>query len=287
MITLSSSTGSEVLVEPKCGGGIGAWRRHGRHVLRPAPVAVTDPLQLASFPLVPFSNRIAYGRFQHAGRPVQLARNWARDPHTIHGFGWTSPWRILGCTDCTASLELEYGAGDWPWNFRANQRISLESDVLDVSIALTNLSPDPMPAGLGHHPCFPRPPGTVLETVTRSVWMTDATGLPEHCVPVPMAWRFQGDLPLDGQALDYVFTGWNRLAMLRWPDGASVRMTASAPADFLVVYSPLEQELVCLEPVTHMTDAVNRPESPGVTGLRLLAPGETLRLTMRLEFHDS
>jgi aldose 1-epimerase len=284
MLTLRSSTGSEVLVAPQWGGGLCGWRCRGRDVLRPAPCPLTDPLQLASFPLVPFSNRIGYGRFRHAGRLVQLAANWTRDPHTIHGLGWTTPWSVVADTATSATLQLQRAAGEWPWDFRADQRISLAADALEL--ALTNLAPDPMPAGLGQHPCFPRPPGTVLETATQSVWMSGATGLPERCVPVPAAWQFDGVRPLDGQALDHVFGGWSRSAVLRWPDGTRVHLAASAPADFLVVYAPIGQSLVCLEPVTHITDAVNRPEPPEVTGFRLLAPRETLQLGVRLQFHE-
>jgi aldose 1-epimerase len=286
MISLRSSTGSEVLVAPHWGGGLCAWRCRGRDVLRPAPVAVTDPLQLASFPLVPFSNRIAQGRFHHAGRLIQLAPNWTRDPHTIHGCGWTLPWSVADCTPSSARLELEHEAGDWPWSFRAEQSIRLAADVLELRLALTNAGPEPMPGGLGQHPCFPRPAGTVLEATTRSVWLTGPTGLPERCIEVPEAWRFDGQRSLDGLALDHVFGGWNGVAVLRWPDDSCIRISAGTAAAFLVVYAPASHALVCLEPVTHMTDAVNRPEPPALTGYRLLCAGETLQLSLRMEFHD-
>ena len=286
MLLLRSGTGSEVLVDPESGGGLGAWRCRGREVLRPAPVPVTDPLQLASFPLVPFSNRIGYGRFRHAGRTVQLKANWTRDSHTIHGIGWTVPWAVTDCSASAASLELRYRAGDWPWSFRAVQHISIDSDVLVVTLALTNLDVQAMPAGLGQHPCFARPVGTTLTASMQSVWLTGTTGLPERRVAVPAPWRFDAGAALDDLDLDHVFDGWNRGAVLRWPDGARVRIGASAAARFLVVYSPTAHEIVCLEPVTHMTDAVNRPEPPEITGYRLLSTGETLELAMRLEFHE-
>jgi aldose 1-epimerase len=286
VLLLRSSTGSELVVDPQSGGGLKAWRCRGRDVLRPAPAAITDPLQLASFPLVPFSNRIGYGRFRHAGRAVQLPRNWTRDPHTIHGFGWTAPWAIAACTASTANLELAYRADGWPWSFRAVQHISVDADVLDLKLTLTNLDFEAMPAGLGQHPCFPRPPGTRLTAATQSIWLTSADGLPERRAAVPEEWRFDTGGALDGLDLDHVFDGWNREPVLRWPDGAGVRIAASDAARFLVVYAPAAHELVCLEPVTHVTDAVNRPEPPEITGYRLLPPGETLELALRLEFHE-
>jgi aldose 1-epimerase len=200
--------------------------------------------------------------------------------------GWTASWAIADCTASSAQLELDYRALDWPWSFRAVQHISVESDVLVLRLALTNLDREAMPAGLGQHPCFPRPAGTVLTSAAHSVWLNGATGLPERRIAVPPQWRFDAGHTLDAQELDHVFDGWNREAALRWPDGAGVRITASAAARFLVVYSSAAQELICLEPVTHMTDAVNRPEAPQITGYRLLSPGATLELSMRLEFHE-
>ncbi|CCD01316.1 protein of unknown function (plasmid) [Azospirillum baldaniorum] len=44
---------------------------------------------------------------------------------------------------------------------------------------------------------------------------------------------------------------------------------------------PPGEDYLCVEPVSHMTDAVNHPEQPD-TGLRRLEPGEELSGTMRL-----
>ena len=46
----------------------------------------------ASFPLVPFVNRIRGGRFTFRGREVRLAPNMAGDPSPLHGQGWLNPW---------------------------------------------------------------------------------------------------------------------------------------------------------------------------------------------------
>ena len=48
----------------------------------------------ASFPLVPYVNRIRGGRFTFRGREVRLAPNMAGDPSPLHGQGWLSPWQV-------------------------------------------------------------------------------------------------------------------------------------------------------------------------------------------------
>src|SRR5687767_10966738 len=91
-------------VAPEIGGSLAAlYTRAGatearRDWLRPtteAALQTRSPLELASFPLVPWCNRIRDGRFDWNGRRVQLAPNRPGSPHTIHGIGWLRPWRIL------------------------------------------------------------------------------------------------------------------------------------------------------------------------------------------------
>ena len=89
---------------------------------------------------------------------------------------------------------------------------------------------------------------------------------------------------VDPIALDNCFVGWRRRAVIEWPESdARLVMTADAPLDFLVVYTPPGRPFFCVEPVSHVTDAFNlaaagRPD----TGARALEPGETLRAVVTL-----
>ena len=57
---------------PSLGGAIAYLTRDGRDVLRRAPEGVDDPLATGCFPLVPYANRIAHGRFSFAGAAFLL-----------------------------------------------------------------------------------------------------------------------------------------------------------------------------------------------------------------------
>jgi aldose 1-epimerase len=74
-MTVTLAAGEFVLVlSPGRGGSVLSFDMGGEAIFRP-----TDGphvLDLSCFPLVPFSNRIADGRFQHAGRAPQLAPNF-------------------------------------------------------------------------------------------------------------------------------------------------------------------------------------------------------------------
>lgn len=58
---------------------------------------------------------------------------------------------------------------------------------------------------------------------------------------------------------------------------------ASTSARFFQLYSPPEGGLFVAEPVTHANAALNDPEERWAElGMRVLAPGESLRLDMRI-----
>nr|WP_263486478.1 hypothetical protein [Mesorhizobium sp. ESP6-5] len=75
-----------VEIAPAAGGALASyrWWRDGSAVdwlraAHPAAIGRGDAGAMACFPLVPYSNRIRNGRFEFAGRPIQLPR-----PRTIH-----------------------------------------------------------------------------------------------------------------------------------------------------------------------------------------------------------
>ena len=63
-------------------------------ILRKCNSCHENVLEAASFPLVPYVNRIRGGRFTFRGREVRLAPNMAGDPSPLHGQGWLAPWQV-------------------------------------------------------------------------------------------------------------------------------------------------------------------------------------------------
>ncbi len=85
--------------------------------------------QTSSYPLIPYSNRIAQGRFSFEGVEHQLALNFGDHPHSIHGNAWQKPWQVAEverCTHCRLSF-LHRPVGDdargWPFAYRAEQML--------------------------------------------------------------------------------------------------------------------------------------------------------------------
>lgn len=106
-----AAAGWEAVLVPDRGGAIAALRFEDTDIFRPAPENARDPLDMACFPLVPYANRIAHGRFGWKGATHSLPRNFGDHPHCLHGLGWQRPWRIEESSGDGATLVHAHDGG--------------------------------------------------------------------------------------------------------------------------------------------------------------------------------
>jgi aldose 1-epimerase len=274
-------------LNPSVGGSICefVWTRGGAsyNLLRKRNSSRQNVLEAASFPLVPYVNRIRGGRFTFCGREVEMARNMPGDPSPLHGQGWLNSWAVEEATVDRATLSFAHAAGEWPWSYEARQEFALDEQGLFVRLSCRNSSPDPMPCGLGQHPYFPCGPQTRIDTEVTSAWTID-----EHVLPVeqvPAAGRFDlRDRLVCGQDLDHGFGGWGGKATLSDPEWPYDLALSSPDARFFQLYSPPSGAIFVAEPVSHANAALNAPEKDWLAlGMRVLEPGEAMHLDMRLD----
>jgi len=271
-------------LSPSIGGAISnfTWD-DSRPILRQSHSPLEKAVDAASFPLVPYVNRIRGGRFTFRGREVRIAPNMAGDPSPLHGQGWINPWIVEQAGDRTAQLSFRHDAGEWPWAYEALQDFELNEGGLSVTLTCRNVDDEPMPCGLGQHPYFPCGRETRLDTKVTDVWTIDERVLP--VAKVPAEGRFDlRDRLVCAQDLDHGFGGWGGEARMSDPDWPySLRLT-SADAHFFQLYSPSAGGIFVAEPVTHANAALNAPEEEwGGLGMRVLGPGDGMSLTMRLD----
>ncbi len=132
------------------------------------------------------------------------------------------------------------------------------------------------PAGLGFHPFFPRTTAATLCFAADGVWR-NADHLPARHEPVPPEWSHADGRRVGTAILDNLFTGWPGEARIELaPSPVVVRLEASEIFRRLVVYVPEGRPYFAAEPVSHLSDAINRLDQGFDTGLRILAPGEAL-----------
>lgn len=267
---------------PWLGGSVTAFRCGGIDLFRPTPSAAIEERQVrrtGAFALVPYSNRIAHGRFAFGGETFQLAPFPAGQPHATHGNGWQRPWTVTerSAVSCTMRLDHPAASPDWPYAFRVTQRFTLSDASLRVGLELENRDHGAMPAGLGWHPYFPLRPDTRLAFSAQDVWLTDEELLPTSKVPVPEAWNFTGAKLVARTRLNHCFTGWNRRARIALGAGLpNLSLTASTTFPLAIVYAPEGGDFFAFEPVTHMPDAINRPAVDAEDAMSVVRPGEQL-----------
>jgi aldose 1-epimerase len=263
-------------LRPDLGGSIAGLWRGDVPVLRSAdPATLAGARESGGFALVPFSNRVGFARFRWQGRDHQLRTNVDGHPHPLHGVGWMRAWQTVSASATEA--ELRYGhAGDehWPFAFSVAQRFVLTPAALEVHLVFTNTADQPQPVGLGWHPYFPKRERSRVHAEVSDRWETDANQLPTRKVAQA---GIDGDVAHLG--FDHCFEGWRGAARIR-DEKHSVKLTSSLP--YLVVYTPEQFDFFCVEPVSHVSNAIHMAE-PAAHGLRSLAPGQVADAWMKLE----
>ncbi|CAD6530293.1 aldose 1-epimerase [Paraburkholderia sabiae] len=271
----------QVRVAPSLGGAIVDARWHGRDVLRPTPAAELEACNVrktACYPLVPFSNRIAFGTFRFGDARYTLAKNLAGMAHAIHGVGFQQAWSVHASDANSIDLRIAHAPDEhWPFAFEAQQRIAIEDDTLTLSMRITNTDSRATPCGAGWHPFFPLDTAsgeTHLHTAWTSMLVSDANDLPCASTPPP---QFGA---LDNTVVDNCFTGWSGSARIDTPHHR-ISIDANDTLRCAVLFRPAGQTFFAFEPVSHANNALNGNEPP----MHVLAPRETLeaRMTLAME----
>jgi aldose 1-epimerase len=270
-----------LVVAPSRGGSILRFDWRGLPIMRPA--AGESILDVACFPIVPFSNRIANGRFAWEGRDVALAPNFPGNdhPHPLHGFGWLSPWRVCHSDQSTAVLDHCYAGREWPWAYRAELAYALSARGLRASLSLTNHADTAMPAGLGFHPYFPRSASTVYRGLHCGEWRNDGDCLPLSLEEYAHPRDWWDGAPLSARGVDTVYTRRSgELEIVSPETGLRIHIGCSPLLAFTAVLAPPGVEWFCVEPISHATNAVNLERED--SGLVALRPGETIIATIEV-----
>ena len=273
-------------VAPQLGGGLARfdWRCDGAltPVFRRCETvnALTDPNDLACYPLLPYSNRIGGGQFRFGGRDVTVPRNRASEPLPIHGDGWLAQWQVANKERERVQLVLDRSDGA-PYAYRAALMYALDGPTLSVTLEIENAGHDALPFGLGLHPFLARDAATELSAPASGLWLSGDDWLPARHVPAPPAWQFGVAYPLPDQLVNHAFSGWSGRAAVVWPR-RRLSLSISANADYYVLYTPPHEDFFCFEPVDHPINAANLTGGAEANGMTVLAPGE--RLARRFEF---
>ena len=249
-------------------------------IMRPSTqvgLAPEDPTEMSRFPLTPFSNRIRNGRFSFQGKQIKMLTNFPPEVHTIHVHGWKAPWTVSEVKENRAVLAYQHFPDEWPFPYLARQVLELNGPSLTVTLQITNNGKSAMPAGMGLHPYFVRTPLATITAKTEKMCVNDSENMPLGLELVPETELLKQGLIVTKKALDNLFTGWNREALISWPEwNTNLKIFTDAPLNFLMIYTPADADFFCVEPVSNMTDAFNMmARQDSEHGTKILSPGES------------
>jgi aldose 1-epimerase len=238
-----------------------------------------DPFFWGGYHMAPWCNRLDTGGSVHVfGQTVALSPNFP-DGSAMHGQVHDQPWAICG----DATFTTRGGAADgWPWCYDLTLHVTVHAARISLEYQLTNTSDEPMPAGVGFHPWF-RHPALVRIPATHGFPVNANTPAVPQPMTGPLDLRAASLLPAN---LDASWTGLAEPEVeVVWP-AERIAMTMSADTDDLVVVAahPAQLATIAVEPQTHAPAGLRRLLRGEPHGLRLLAPGATLRFSVALTF---
>jgi aldose 1-epimerase len=269
MLTLEAA-GWRALLLPEQGAAFAALEHRGVAVLEPLAGRNPNATPAGAFWMVPWTNRLDGGLFPWAGQRYVFPITHPREGNALHGLARAMPWHVERSGPAHAVLTQRLR--QLPFDYAARLEISLGEGGLDMALHLEQVGEASCPLGFGWHPWFARPPGCVLRFSAAHKLQCDARKLPigaEPCIGVEGGEDIW--LGTDGH-----YPGWNGVAVLQRPD-ATVTLEATGDwAHNLQFYAPAEHPVLCLEPVSHVPDVINRPALAPFGPMRVLARGETL-----------
>ena len=283
--TIAHGNHRAVVVE--VGGGLRTYTADGRDVLdgyAPERVCSGGRGQL----LAPWPNRVADGRWEYAGRPMQLALSEPEAGNAIHGLvRWVSWAREHHASDRVSLSHRLHPQPGWPATLDLRVEYRLTSGGLTVATEAVNAGPELCPYGIGAHPYLTLGTPSVdplrLELPAASRLRTDERGIPEEVLAVAGSrYDFTTARAIGADRLDTGFTNLERdadglaRARIATPDGSrQSTLWVDHAYTHLMVFTgdtlapQARRRGVAIEPMTCPPNALATGE-----GLVWLAPGE-------------
>lgn len=273
---------------PAIGGSIAVFQFDGIDVMRRLSDADRrngNVLGVASFPMIPFANRIGGNAFEFDGRRYTFDANNPPEIYHVHGTAWHRAWTTKKLEPAEALLTLEV-TEPASYSYRASQHFALDEGALVLRTSVTNVGILPMPFGFGHHPWFNRDDDTRIQFRSRFFHLNE----PEYMVgeriklPAELSYETPGPLPARWRCSDY--GGWDGIATISFPArGVGLTLRADPIYKHIMMFAEPTRAVFCVEPQTNAAGAFNR--AGGFTdpeeGLIILAPDETVAANLRFE----
>jgi aldose 1-epimerase len=273
-----------VAISPLTGNLTTAMTVNGQNILGPLGIPF----------LAPWANRLDEQAFYANGKryALNMGLGNVRGAHPIHGFLSAAVWEVVdaqadeGAAWVTSRLDFTRQP-DWMAQFPFAHTIvmthRLRDGVLDITVALHNLSAEPMPVAIGFHPYFrltdaPRDAWTIA-LAARTEWVLADDKIPTgETRPIERRFPDPRRAALRDHDLDHVFADLIRDTNGRATmtvSGASQKIDVGFGPNYraAVVYAPKGRDFICFEPMAGITDALNLAQRGLYKDVQYIPPG--------------
>jgi aldose 1-epimerase len=269
---------ARVVIDTERGGRLSSWSVGGRELLVGPPDDDDRSIRWGCYLMAPWAGRLADGRFDWAGRTVQLARTHGR--HAIHGLLWDRAWTVETAGRDAAMLSIDLADAGWPMGGRVRHRVALFPDRLALEAVVE--ADEPMPAAAGWHPWFQATPAVRVRVDAGGTLATDRMLPTGQIEPLAGQTDLRAGPALRRRRLDHAYVDARPPAVIAWPDLELSIEFAPAPAT-VVVHTPPGR--LCVEPQTAWPNALALPDPDEQrAGVRRLRPGESLVATATMRW---
>ncbi len=228
-------------------------------------------------------NRIEDGTFTLNGIHYSLPRNNRKEHNHIHGWLHHAYWR-LSLKDNSLKAEYEHRHTEtWPHDFHAEVHYHFSPAAVHQGVSFRNTGETPMPFLFGQHSAFRLPwkDSTVQVTLAPRQIVLNARNLPTGTyAPVETNCfdNSSGPVSLHAENLPDLnqFSG----AIIRHPEkNIEIVYSVDPRYRFWMLWNwQGKRKMFCAEPQTCTVNAVKAAKLLGDTGVKLLSPGEEIKL---------
>jgi aldose 1-epimerase len=272
------------VISPKEGGRIVQLILENQRIIDEPKTTVYEE-NFAGAILFPFANRIANGTYNFQGNSYLLTCNEKGRTNAIHGLVYNKPFEEVAknATENEAKLELVYTEKEriegFPFLYSLKLTYVLSESGLNVNVEASNTDDKAFPFTLGWHPYF------YAEDLQNSYVDLESKYqviMNEHMITVGSKNHQQPrEIPLKDNFLDDCFSILDRKVSLVTPTN-SIEICGEYVSKFVQLYTPPNENVVAIEPMTGISNSFNNKKS-----ILVLRPNEVFATKWNVKFNNN
>lgn len=249
------------------------------------PTQTSYETDFAGAILFPFANRIANGTYRFQNKSYFLTCNENGRSNAIHGLVYDKNFQVslTEANENFAKVELIYDEKDpvegFPFTYQLKLIYVLSNEGLDLHVEATNTGENKFLFSLGWHPYF------CVDNFEKAYVDLESKYqviMNEHMITVGSKNHKQArEIYLKDNFLDDCFSILDRKVDLVMPS-RKVSISGEYTSKFIQLYTPKNEKLIAIEPMTAISNSFNNKKS-----ILVLHPNETFKTKWNVQINNN